>query len=134
MIPHSASGGNSAIEDAACISECLDWASKTGQDVAVATQAFEDLRKARVERMQTASQEGYGFLGAKADFEPIRNAALAEGKRHDDAELALPEEERRKIPLPPKDMHARFPLPPYLQWLYGYDAIEVAKSHLATLT
>lgn len=131
MIPHSASGGNSAIEDAVCISECLDWAAKNGQDVSGATQAFEDLRKARVERMQTASQEGYGFLGAGGEFEKIRDAAMAEAKQHSDAELALSEEERRKQPLAPSDMHARFPLPPYLQWLYGYDATNVTKTHLA---
>lgn len=133
MIPHSASGGNSAIEDAACISECLDWAFKNGRNLSVASQAFEDLRKARVERMQTASHEGYGFLGAKGDFVKIRNAVLADAARHNDAELIIPEDERYARPKPARDMHARFPSEPYLQWLYRYDAIEEARSHLATL-
>ena len=133
MLPHTASGGNSAIEDAACISECLDWAFRNGRDVSIATQAFEDLRKARVERMQRAGHEGYAFLGAKGDFTAIRDQALAEGTKLYDAELALPEDERRSWTKPEPDMNARFPLEPYLQWLYGYDAIAVAKEHLAQL-
>ncbi|KAF2159675.1 hypothetical protein M409DRAFT_32154, partial [Zasmidium cellare ATCC 36951] len=76
MIPHSASGGNSAIEDAACIAECLDWAYRNDKPISRATQAFETLRKPRVERMQQASREGYDFLGAKGDFLPIRDQAL----------------------------------------------------------
>lgn len=46
MIPHSASGGGSAMEDAACVGECLDWAwqrHKQGADlntaISIATNA-----------------------------------------------------------------------------------------------
>lgn len=139
MIPHSASGGNSAIEDAACIAECLVWAArmtstgKTSLDKALslATQAFEDIRKPRVERMQEASHEGFGFLGASEDFLPIRDQALADATKMYDELLALPEEERRSMPKATPDMKCRFPLEPYLQWLYGYDTIEATKNHLA---
>ena len=133
MIPHSASGGNSSIEDAACIAECLDWAYRNNKPVSLATQAFEHLRKPRVERMQEASREAYDFLGAKGDFLPVRNAALKEGTKLFDAALEIAEEERRKAPKPEKSMHERFPLPGYVQWLWEYDAIEVAREYLATL-
>ena len=133
MIPHSASGGNSSIEDAACIAECLHWAFRNDQDISKATKAFEDLRKPRVERMQTTGHEGYAFLGAKEDFLPIRDAALAEGTKAYDEELELPEDVRRSKPKPDPDMHARFPLEPCLQWLYTYDAIAVARRYLAQL-
>ena len=131
MIPHSASGGNSSIEDAACVAECLDWSSRNGRDIAEATQVFEGLRKPRVERMQEASREGAVFLGAYEDFIPIRDQAMAEQTKQYDIELALPEDVRRAKPKAKPDMHARFPTEPYLQWLYSYDAIAVTKEHLA---
>ena len=134
MLPHTASGGNSAIEDAACIAECLDWAFHNSQDISIATKAFEDVRKPRVERMQTAGHEGYSFLGAKEDFLPIRDEALAGATKAYDEELALPEDVRRSRPKSDPDMNARFPLEPYLQWLYGYDAIAVTRRHLSNLT
>lgn len=133
MIPHSASGGNSAIEDAACISECLDWSFRNGRDISIATQAFETLRKPRVERMQKASQEGYMFLGAKGDFVPVRDQMIAEQSKQFDELLAIPEEVRRAKPKAEPDMHCRFPMEPYLRWLYGYDAIPVARKYLAGL-
>jgi len=138
MIPHSASGGNSAIEDAACLGECLDWASKQPVSNGVtlntatetATRTFEEIRKPRVERMQKASHEGYGFLGAQGDFQFIRDKALADATKMYDADLALPDGKRRTKPRTPPDMHARFPLEPYLQWLYGYDAVAATRKHL----
>lgn len=83
--------------------------------------------------MQTASHEGYMFLGASEDFLPIRDQALAEQTKIYDEELSLPEDVRRSKPKPEPDMNARFPTEPYLQWLYGYDAIAVAREHLAQL-
>ena len=133
MLPHTASGGNSSIEDAACIAECLDWAFRHGRDLSTATKAFEDIRKPRVERMQTAGHEGYAFLGGKEEFLPIRDSALAEATKAYDEDLELPEEVRRSRPKSAPDMNARFPLEPYLQWLYGYDAIAVARQYLAQL-
>ena len=49
----------------------------------------------------------------------------------DEIEYTRPLEERRAQPLPPADMNARFPSPPYLQWLYGYDALKGAHKYLA---
>ena len=115
------------------MSEALDWSYRTGRDIAAATQAFEHLRKARVERMQTGGHEGYGFLGAKGDFVTVRNAALAEATKMYDADLALPEEVRRTRPKPEPDMNARFPAEPMLQWLYTYDAVAATKQYLAEI-
>jgi hypothetical protein len=72
-------------------------------------------------------------LGAKGDFLPIRDAALAEATKAYDEDLALPEEVRRSRPKPEPDMNARFPMEPFLQWLYTYDATAVAKEYLAQL-
>ena len=123
QIPHSASGGNSAIEDGACIGECLHYASKCNKSIADATAAFETIRKPRVERMQLASHDGYGFLSAGGEGKEQRDAFLGALVKANEEELKLPVEERKKKPLPPADMNAPFPTPPYLQWLYGYDAI-----------
>ena len=126
-------GGNSALEDAACLAEALDWAHRSQRDISEATKAFEHLRKPRVERMQRAGHEGYDFLGAKDDFLPIRDAAVAEATKAYDEYLALPEEKRRKAAKPEPDMDGRFPLEPFLQWLYTYDATAVTKQYLSGL-
>lgn len=133
MIPHSASGGVSAIEDGAVIGECVDWAVKNQRPLADATAAYEALRKPRVERMQTASHQGYGFLSASGDFRPVRDQMLAEQTKMQDEYLERPEEDRRKDEVPVPDKDAPFPTPPYLQWLYTYDAIGEAQKYLATL-
>lgn len=129
MIPHSASGGNSAVEDGAVLGECVDWAIKNSRPISDATLAYEALRKARVERMQTASHEGYGFLGASGQQRVMRDTMLKAQKARTEEELKKSEAKRRKAPLPKKDMHARFPMPEYMQWLQGYDAIEEARRY-----
>lgn len=143
MLPHSASGGNSAIEDAASIAECLDWARQVastgdmdlGTAISKATRAFEELRKPRVERMQKASQEGYEFLGATADGMMVRNKFLEESNKITDAELALPDVAFKTMlnMREGADMHARFPLAAYRQWLYGYDAVAETRQHVANI-
>lgn len=141
MLPHTASGGNSAIEDAVSLAEYLHWAWEQhhhngkdfGTSISQATQTFEDLRKPRVERMQKAGHEGYTFLSASGDDAIVRNDALAAAKVFYDAELALPEEERMaRQPVQP-DMNCRFGLEPYIQWLYRYDAVAEAKESLNRL-
>jgi len=52
---------------------------------------------------------------------------LAERMKAEDEELKVPEQERRKKPLPPANMKAPFPSPPYTQRLYGYDAIRESR-------
>ncbi len=132
--PKAASGGNSSLEDAACLAECLDWASRTNKPVSAATKAFEDIRQPRVRRMQEACHEGVAFLGASSEDEvSARNQMLAGATKAYDADLSLPEEERRSRRKEKADMHARFPSEPYLQWLYGYDAIAATKEYLAQM-
>ncbi|KAF2665973.1 FAD/NAD(P)-binding domain-containing protein [Microthyrium microscopicum] len=131
MIPHSASGGNSAIEDAAVLSECVTWAFENQLPISKGTEAYETIRKPRVQRMQTASHEGFGFLSAGGDFKKMRDAALAEQTKDAEAEFAFSEEERRLKKQPPADMNSRFPSEPYLQWLWGADVVADAKKYLA---
>lgn len=121
------------MEDAACISEALDWSYRRGRDVSIATQAFEHLRKARVERMQRGGHEGYAFLGANENFMPIRDAAFTEASKMYDEDLAVPDEVRRTRPKPEPDMNAAFPSEPMLQWLYTYDAVAVTREYMAEL-
>ena len=133
MLPHSGSGGSSAIEDGAVLGECVAWASESNRPLSDATKAYEHLRKTRVERMQRASHEGVGFLSASGDFRTLRDGLLAQQMEADNVEFAKSEEVRRAQPLPAADMNAPFPSPPYLQWLYGYDGIGEARKYLAGL-
>ena len=127
MIPHSASGGNSAVEDGACLGECVAYALENGFDIPDATKAFEAIRKPRVERMQVASHDGMGFLSAGGEEKEKRDAYLASRLEVDAEEVKRPEEERRKDPKPKANMNAPFPSPPYLAWLYQYDAVGEAR-------
>ena len=80
--------------------------------------------------MQKASHEGVGFLSAGGDLRKLRDARLAEQLKFDEIEFARPQEERSAQPFPLADVNARFPSPPYLQWLYGYDALAEAHKYL----
>lgn len=141
MLPHSGSGGNSAIEDAVSLAECLQWTWEKHQingrslstAISQATQAFEDLRKPRVERMQKASHEGYTFLSAGGEDAIVRNKALAAARIFYDSELALSEEERLTRQPVQGNMNCRFGLEPYFQWLYRYDAVAETKELLSKL-
>lgn len=139
MIPHAGTGGSSAIEDGAVLAECVAWAATTtvttGRSIAIAiadaTRAYEALRKPRVERQQKASREGAGFLTAGGAERELRDNLLARQLAQDEREFARPEGERRLDPLPPANMNAPFPSPPYLQWLYGVDVIKETQEYLA---
>ncbi|KAK5171736.1 uncharacterized protein LTR77_003372 [Saxophila tyrrhenica] len=133
MLPHAASGGNSALEDAACLAKCLDWAARTSRPVSSATEAFQAVRQPRLHRMQIACHDAVELLDGKEDFIPVRKQMLAAATKAYDADLALSEAERRARPKEDADMQAKFPTEPYLQWLYGYDAIAIARGHLAKL-
>ena len=128
MTPHSASGGNSAIEDGAVLGECVDWVVRNNRPIYDATKAYEEIRKARVARMQIASHEGDGFLGASGEQRLVRDRMLKAQKARVEEDLKTSEAERR-AKVPKKDMNARFPRPEYMQWLQGYDAIEEAKRY-----
>lgn len=131
MIPHSASGGNSSIEDGGVLAECVDWAHKNGRPLSHATKAYETMRKPRVERMQQASREGYGFLNAGGEAAVQRNEMVRSVSAAIAKNLERPEVERRKDPKPKADMNAVFPTPPYRQWLQGFDAIPETQRWLA---
>jgi salicylate hydroxylase len=133
MLPHAASGGSSAIEDAAVLAECIEWAFQSGHGVSRGTEAYEKLRKMRVERMQLAAREGYGFLSCEGELAEERDRMLAAETESVEAELQLSEKEKRAKLLPEADIQAPFPSPPYMQWLYRADVLKEARSYLAKL-
>lgn len=84
--------------------------------------------------MQAACHEGVEFLQTKdPDVMVMRNKMMAAATKAYDEDLALPDEVRRTRAKETPDMNAKFPTEPYLQWLYGYDAIAVAKEYLDKL-
>jgi 2-polyprenyl-6-methoxyphenol hydroxylase-like FAD-dependent oxidoreductase len=134
MLPHAASGGTSAIEDAAVLAECIEWAFQSGHGVSQGTEVYEELRKTRVERMQQAAREGYGFLNAEGELAEERDRMLAAETKSVEAELQLSEKEKRTKIVPEADIQAPFPSPPYMQWLYRADVLKDARSYLAGLS
>ena len=133
MLPHSGSGGSSAIEDAAVLGECVTWAYKKGLPIGRGTDAYETLQKSRVERMQAASREGRAFFAAGGDMAEARNIQLANVmKATNEICQMTPDERMKKMKIDP-DMNAPFPSPPYMQWLRGYDAMKETRAYLDTL-
>jgi salicylate hydroxylase len=120
MIPHAAGGSSSAIEDAAVLAETLTWAFRHSKPISAAAEAYEKIRKPRVTRLQEVSRYCYGFLGASGEAAKARNERLRELDRQMQETLRIPEEERRKLPVPELDMTAPFPA----QWIYGYDTVQ----------
>lgn len=131
MIPHAASGGNSAIEDGGVLAECADWTYRHGHSVSDATHAYELLRKPRVERLQRASRDNYGLLNAGGEEAARRNAMLRDLEAMVQAEMATTEVARRAIPRPVPDIDAATQTPAFRQWMRAYDAIGDAKAYLA---
>lgn len=141
MLPHVASGGNSAIEDAVTLAECLQWAWERGQSdeaalnkaIAQATSTFQIVRKSRVERMQTAAHESVTFLSAAGEDKIQRDKLMAMATEWYQGELAKSDEERMAQPRVPADSSAGFGQEPFSQWLYGHDALAVIKEALSKL-
>ena len=132
MIPHAAGGGNSAIEDAAVLAECLAYTFAQHLPASAGTAAYEALRKPRVERMQAASKEGYGFLSAGGEARERRNSMLKKMAASQEAEMARDVEERKREAVELRktgDMYAPFPTLPYMLWSYGSDVMEDARRY-----
>ena len=139
MVPHAASGGTSAVEDAAVLAVCLTHGWKHGKSAGEAGTWYERLRKPRVERMQAASKDGCGFLSAGGEEKRRRDELLGLMMQVEGREL----EERMgrgegavdgtvgegecgsgsDAEVDRGDMWAPFPTPLYLLWLYGFDAV-----------
>lgn len=141
MIPHGASGGNSAIEDAVSLAECLQWAwDRRGPDgnglypaIAQATGIFQSVRKPRVERMQTSAHESYTFLSASGQDKIDRDTMMVGATKFYDELLEKSEEERLAMPPAPPDPSLTFGQEPFMQWLYRYDAVADIQQHLSKL-
>lgn len=123
MLPHTASGGSTAIEDAAALGECLSWC-KNPSDLPQATLAWQAIRKPRCERIQNASRENAGSLALPdGAAQQARDQRFRNVTRMQEEEFALSEEERRARTKAEPDMMAPFGTPAFSQWLYSYDAI-----------
>ena len=126
-------GGASAIEDAAVLGECLSWAYKNQRGVSAATEAYEKLRKPRVERLQDISRGNYGFLSADDEAARARDKALGLLMAAQDEHLLLSEEERVSGPKAAPDQSQPYPSPGLSQWMYAYDSIQTTREYLASL-
>jgi 2-polyprenyl-6-methoxyphenol hydroxylase-like FAD-dependent oxidoreductase len=131
MIPHAASGGNSAIEDGAVLGECVDWARKHGRSISDATLAYETIRKPRVEKLQELSRRMYSFSNCGGEEAAKRDAMLAQMTEVEAKKLSeKSEEERRAMPRAVADPDATPQTPPYRMWLRGFDAVGEARKYL----
>ena len=128
MLVHLASGGTTAMEDAAVLGECLDWA-QSPSDLRQATLAYQAIQKPRCEKIQDRSRENAGGLSMPdGPAQQSRDQMYEKQMQQQDEELALGEAERRARPKARPDMDAPFGDPSFFQWLYRYDAVEEVRA------
>ena len=99
MLPYLGQGANTALEDGCMVARCLDGAER---DIPAALQRYEGARRERTTRIVGSSAEMAGKFHDRA----LENAAEAE--KYINAEWH------------PDKVRARY------QWIYDYDAINVA--------
>lgn len=114
MIPHSAPGENSPVEDAVPVVECLElsWQQHHTRGFNMHTAIAQATGNLGWKGMQIASQEGYTFLSASGEDDVRRNQALAAAVQCYDSELAVPEEVRPLRERVPADIHCKVFLEP----------------------
>ena len=131
MSPHAAQGSAMAIEDAAVLAECLSRFS-TPEDLPAAAQAYQAIRRPRVEQVQRIAR-GNGAMwvlpdGPEQEARDKRARAITES--HDQELQKIGREGLRAKPKPRPDINAKWPEAAALMWLHGYDAVaEVSHAH-----
>lgn len=122
MMPYTAQGANSSIEDAAVLAVCLTRA-KSAKDIPTLTKAYEDIRKGRAEKIKHTSRGNmrqYHLEDGPEQEE--RDRIYAEGlKELSGEEQAKKKEELKK---PEKNENAEYGTPGFAMWLFGYDVEE----------
>lgn len=113
MVPYLAQGAAQAIEDGACLAECLERAQKL-EDVPVLLRAFEDIRKPRCEIIQEGARSN-GDIWHLPD-------GPAQQQRDRNWERT-PEEMRVAAKKDGQDPN-RWSDPEFQPWLFGYNIVE----------
>lgn len=126
MSPHLAQGAAMAIEDAAVLTECLRLVTEPKEGMTKALLRYETIRKPRVARVASyARQNGASMVMGDGPEQKDRDRRFARTL----------EANPGKPPAKPTTNDASqsapaWPSPPVVQWLYGLDVIEDAKTRL----
>lgn len=123
MSPHVAQGAAMAIEDAAVLGDCVGTGKPT-DNLYMALKTFEKIRKPRISRVaELARENGASMLledgpEQRTRDDRLRMAAAAgtehkKGAEHENVEA---------------DMHAKWPRPALMKWLYEYDALSCVQA------
>lgn len=128
LSPLAGQGAAMSIEDAAVLGECLD---KFREPVALSTvlKNFEALRRPRAERVAELAR-GNAVVTTLPDGEEqkMRDQRWHEAsQRSRSARTAGDDKLQEKVKIKP-DMNQQWGHPSLMMWLYGFDAIEDAKS------
>lgn len=131
MSPHAAQGAAMSLEDAAVLGECLDHA-KDLQDLRLALERYEVIRKPRVERIaEIARTNGTLWVVPDGPLQEARDQRFKTVMEEDEKERANLGREgmqaRRKLA---PDKGGKWPQPGVLMWVYGYDAVAEAARYL----
>lgn len=128
MSPHAAQGAAMAMEDAAVLGEVLSSLASL-DDLPRLAALYEQIRKPRVARVAAiAKDNGKSWMLPDGPEQAVRDSRF---KRVTDDYLRglreMGRESMAKRLRVPADMHARWPQPAAMMWLYGYDANEPIK-------
>ncbi|KUJ06637.1 salicylate hydroxylase [Mollisia scopiformis] len=118
MMPYTAQGATSTVEDAAVLAGCLERV-RSKEEISRLTEAYESIRKPRAEKVKKTSwgnMKHYGLVDGKEQEERDRMyAKTLVVQTRDDEERA---------DKPQKDANAPYGSAEFSMWLYGYDVEE----------
>ncbi|CZR69021.1 related to salicylate hydroxylase [Phialocephala subalpina] len=117
MMPYTAQGATSSIEDAAVLAGCLERMERK-EDVGRLMKAYEDMRKPRAEKLKSTSKGNMRQHGLDDGPEQVeRDRMYAETlKKQTGGE--------KMVERPEKDMNAQYESAEFSMWIYGYDVEE----------
>ncbi|KAH9206540.1 FAD dependent oxidoreductase domain-containing protein [Leptodontidium sp. 2 PMI_412] len=122
MTPYMAQGATQAIEDAAVLSGCLAKAQSL-KDISRLTQAYEDIRKTRAEKIKATSygnMKQYGLLDGPEQE--------ARDEMYSKNLLPLPENTKEMVVSKP-DMNAVYGSPGFSSWVFTYDTNQALREY-----
>ncbi|KAI8724227.1 FAD-binding-3 domain-containing protein [Fusarium sp. LHS14.1] len=122
MVPFLAQGAAQAIEDGACLAECLSRA-RGPSDIPALMRAYEAIRKPRAERVQQATRDSSRVWHLHDGFEQeardLAFASMAASARDEEMDEALDKAN-------PNSLSGR----EFQPWLFGHDEIALTNARL----
>ncbi|KAH7388933.1 hypothetical protein BKA64DRAFT_125359 [Cadophora sp. MPI-SDFR-AT-0126] len=127
MVPYMAQGATQAVEDAAILAGCLARA-QSSEDIPRLTQAYEDIRKPRAEKIKATSLGNIKQYGL-----PDGPEQVVRDEMYSKSLLEVTQATKDVI-TPKPDMNAVFGSPGFTSWVFTYDTEQTLREYFDDTT